>query len=1155
MINSLETYISNLYEIYATGAGVKETSYYGALESLLNEIGKTLKPAVRCVINLKNQGAGIPDGGLFTANQFSKKTAADKTPFEAIFPERGVIEIKSTQEDINKIAKSEQVRKYWERYRQVLVTNYRDFLLLGEDNHGNILELERFSLAENEAEFWRKTINPRKLAQEKGDSFIEYLKRVMLQQASINSPADVAWFLASYARDAKHCLEKQQDLPTLTNIKQALEEALGIKFSGKKGDSFFQSTLIQTLFYGIFSAWVLWHKENPQREDNFNWKEAAYYLHVPMIQSLFYQLSNPSQLRKMGLVEILDWTGSALNRVKREEFFNQFNEGEAVQYFYEPFLEAFDPDLRKELGVWYTPPEIVKYMVARVDTVLKEELNIADGLADSNVYILDPCCGTGAYLVEVLRHIANTLSAEGLGALAMSKVREAAKNRVFGFEILTAPFVISHLQLGLILANLGVPLQEENERVGVYLTNALTGWQPPNEDAKKRIQQLELTFPELNQEREAADEVKQGKPILVILGNPPYNAYAGTSPAEEDGLVEVYKSGLISDWGIKKFNLDDLYVRFFRLAERCISEQTGKGIVCYISNFSYLSDPSFVVMRQRFLQEFDQLYFDCLNGDSRETGKVTPDGKPDPSVFSTQYNKAGIRVGTAISLMVRKDHRDQNPMINFRHFWGVNKNQEVVNSLNHQNFNYCYTVVNPHQDNRFSFRPSDIEDYYLSWLKLTDLCEIEPLQGLDEDRGFELIDIDKDKLIARMKAYFDNHIEWDALKLICKRLTQDGADFNAKETRKKVISQEQFLQEKIIKCDLRQFDKKWCYHTTINPLWKRPRPSLGEQLKLGNSFLISRAGAIGKDEGQPMLFTHNIFLRECVKGKKAVGFPILLYPTSKTNKNPAQFFDTEEFTTNKNIKANLSKKAREYLNQLGINNPDKNKETASLIWYHALAIGYSPLYLTENADGIRQDFPHIPLPNSPGLLLNSAKLGEQIAQLIDTENKNPGNNFPKLKQIGVISHVENKQLNSDAGELAINVGWGHSGKEGVTMPGKGKIVERGYTQEELASFQKNLDITSEQVTQLLGNVTCDVYLNDLAYWKNIPLKVWEYTIGGYQVIKKWLSYREEKLLGRSLTVDEVLEVNSIAKRITAILLLEPTLDENYVITKNNNYSF
>lgn len=170
----------------------------------------------------------------------------------------------------------------------------------------------------------------------------------------------------------------------------------------------------------------------------------------------------------------------------------------------------------------------------------------------------------------------------------------------------------------------------------MYLTNALTGWQPPNEEAKRTIQQLELIFPELNKEREAADEVKQGKPILVILGNPPYNAFAGTSPVEEDGLVEAYQKGLISEWGIKKFNLDDLYVRFFRLAERCISENTGKGVVCYISNFSYLSDPSYVVMRQRFLSEFDQLWFDSLNGDSRETGKLTPEGKPAPSVFSTQ---------------------------------------------------------------------------------------------------------------------------------------------------------------------------------------------------------------------------------------------------------------------------------------------------------------------------------------------------------------------------------------------------------------------------------------------------------------------------------------------------------------------------------------
>jgi predicted helicase len=139
-------------------------------------------------------------------------------------------------------------------------------------------------------------------------------------------------------------------------------------------------------------------------------------------------------------------------------------------------------------------------------------------------------------------------------------------------------------------------------------------------------------------ERDAAEEVKRDKPILVILDNPPYNAFAGVSAAAEKILVEPYKEGLISKWGIKKFNLDDLYVRFFGLAERRIAGETGKDMISYISNFSYLGDPSFVALRQRFLTGFDALWFDCMQGDSRETGKLTPEGKLDPSVFSTEFN-------------------------------------------------------------------------------------------------------------------------------------------------------------------------------------------------------------------------------------------------------------------------------------------------------------------------------------------------------------------------------------------------------------------------------------------------------------------------------------------------------------------------------------
>lgn len=282
-----------------------------------------------------------------------------------------------------------------------------------------------------------------------------------------------------------------------------------------------------------------------------------------MVKALFEKVATPTNLGRLDLVEVLDWAGEVLNRVDRAAFFTQFDEGQAVQYFYEPFLKAFDPKLRKDLGVWYTPPEIVQYMVARVDTALREELGIVDGLADENVYILDPCCGTGAFLVEVLKRIHQTLIEKGDNALVGIDLKEAAKNRVFGFEILTAPFVVAHLQLGLVLQSMGASLQGDRERVGVYLTNALTGWEPPNDVTKQKFQQLTINYPELQAEREAADEIKRGKPILVVLGNPPYNAYAGVSPKEEEGLVEVYKKGLIDQWGIKKFNLDDLYVRFF----------------------------------------------------------------------------------------------------------------------------------------------------------------------------------------------------------------------------------------------------------------------------------------------------------------------------------------------------------------------------------------------------------------------------------------------------------------------------------------------------------------------------------------------------------------------------------------------------------------
>ena len=157
-------------------------------------------------------------------------------------------------------ADGEQVSRYWGKYRQVLVTNYRDFVLVGQDAEGKFAKLESFHLADSEKAFWAAAVHPRSLAKKIEARFEEYLLRVMRHAAQLAAPEDVAWFLASYARDARARIEGVE-LAALATVRTALEEALGLKFEGEKGEHFFRSSLVQTLFYGVFSAWVLWGKQ------------------------------------------------------------------------------------------------------------------------------------------------------------------------------------------------------------------------------------------------------------------------------------------------------------------------------------------------------------------------------------------------------------------------------------------------------------------------------------------------------------------------------------------------------------------------------------------------------------------------------------------------------------------------------------------------------------------------------------------------------------------------------------------------------------------------------------------------------------------------------------------------------------------------------
>lgn len=1126
-MHPFERYIRDLRE--TRYVGVKETSFYPALQTLLNDVGQTLSPKVRCILHPASQGAGIPDGGLYTSDQL-RGVDDSKALSEGRIPARGVVEVKGAAEAIDQTIGSEQVGRYLGRYGQVLVTNLREFALVSQDSNQELVILERYRLAESEQAFWNAVSQPRAFTAQHGERLVEYLRRVMLHGAKLTTPRDVAWLLASYARDALIRLESAE-LDALATIREALEEALGVHFEGEKGDHFFRSTLVQTLFYGIFSAWVIWSGKHPDNSrQDFNWHEAVWSLELPVLSALFQQMAGPNQLRPLGLVEVLDWTATALNRVDREAFFARFVEDHAVQYFYEPFVEAFDPELRRELGIWYTPPEIVSYMVERVDTVLRQELGVANGLADPNVYVLDPATGTGSYLIAVLRRIARTMREQGHDALFSAKLKQAATGRVFGFELLPAPFVVAHLQLGLLLRQLGAPLGQ-SERAGVYLTNSLTGWEPGEGDRSH------FGFPELEQERDAAAQVKRERPILVVIGNPPYGGYAGVAIGEERELTEAYRVAKTTKQPQGQ-GLNDLYVRFFRMAERRIVDQTGEGIVCFISNYSWLDGLSFTAMRERYLEVFDRIWIDCLNGDKYKTGKLTPEGKPDPSVFSTEWNHEGIQVGTAIALLARRDEHHPSTEVRFRNLWGQQKRQELSETADQQS-NGLYQTVVPETKLGLPFAPLAVESNYLSWPSLPDLFPTS-FPGVKTSRDNVLVDIDRDRLVARMEQYFNPAVSDGEIRRVMPSVMERGKRFDAPAIRARLV-QRGFLPDKVIPYCYRPFDVRWLYWEPETELLDRKREDYFPQVFDGNVW-ISGVQQNRKDFAPPIWSSCLCSLHVIERGANM--FPLYFDPPA----NSIATFRRDESGHAPNLRA----PAWRYLDQI-------SAEPAEL-FYHILGTLHSPCYRDENAGALRQDWPRIPLPNSLDLLHDSAELGKQIAKLLDPEQTvsgvTSGSLRPEMRQIGVVTRVGGGNLRQVDGELAVTAGWGHLGQRDVTMPGQGRAIKRAYTEQErmaLAAGAEALGLGCDEVFALLGDDTFDIYLNEVAYWRNVPANVWSYTIGGYQVIKKWLSYREQRILGRDLQPREIELVSGIIRRITAILLLQPALDASYQSVKASPY--
>jgi predicted helicase len=566
----------------------------------------------------------------------------------------GYVEAKDVGVSLDKIEKSEQLRRYLDSLENLLLTDYLEFrwYVRGVQVHSARLGTfdaprERVRVEAGGAEEVEKLI---------GDFLTEIIP-------TVSSPKELAERMARVARLIRdtilRALRTEDAGGSLHDQMKGFREVL----LHDMGEEQFADMYAQTICYGLFAARV-----NHRGTDAFTRRNAAHELPRtnPFLRKLFQHVAGPD-LDEEPHAWAVDGLSELLNRTNVKAILQDFGRAtrreDPVVHFYETFLAAYDPRMREARGVYYTPEPVVSYIVRSVDHILKTNFKLRDGLADSTkikvknpagkgalethkVLILDPATGTGTFLHGVVNHIYESFRANR--GMWSSYVSEHLLPRLFGFELLMAPYAVAHMKLGLQLAETGYEF-ETDERLRVYLTNTL-------EEAHE-VSRMPLFTQWLAEEANEASRIKQDAPVMVVLGNPPYSGHSANTGAWIANLLRGRDTLSNKETG-NYFEVDgkplgernpkwlnDDYVKFIRFAQWRI-EQTGYGVLAFITNHGYLDNPTFRGMRQSLMETFDDIYVLNLHGNSKKKERA-PDGSKDENVFDIQQ-------GVAICLMVKR---------------------------------------------------------------------------------------------------------------------------------------------------------------------------------------------------------------------------------------------------------------------------------------------------------------------------------------------------------------------------------------------------------------------------------------------------------------------------------------------------------------------
>ncbi|MEB2784473.1 type ISP restriction/modification enzyme [Algoriphagus persicinus] len=924
--------------------------------------------------------------------------------------------------------------------------------------------------------------------------------------------AGKARLLANVIQAALESDEINRDNSTLQEQMSAFKEILIHDITPKQ----FSDVYAQTIAYGMFAARLY-----DSSLDTFSRQEAAELIPKsnPFLRKLFQYIAG------YDLDARITWIVDALADIFRaadvQAILKNFGKATKMEdpiiHFYEDFLTQYDPKLRKQRGVWYTPHPVVNFIIRAVDEILITEFGLPMGLADTSktkikipipthdkrfaggmreveqevhrVQFLDPATGTGTFVSEAIQQIYDKM--KGQQGLWNSYVENHLLPRINGFELLMASYAMAHLKLDLLLKQTGYT-GTKNQRFRIYLTNSL-------EEFHKDTGTLFANW--LSAEASEANQIKRDAPVMIVAGNPPYSGESSNKGKWIMDLMEDYKKEPGGKEKLKERNpkwINDDYVKFIRYGQHFI-EKNGSGILAYINPHGFLDNPTFRGMRWNLLKTFDKIYTIDLHGNSNKK-ETTPEGGKDENIFD-------IKQGVSINIFVKTGNKRKEELAKVYHKDLYGKREEKYEFLAESNFLSIDFKQIENKPSFFSFIERDevIGKIYDDGFEISKLFKISTV-GIVTSRDSFVISDKKDELKRNIKDFF----ALDKNELVTKYQLKENSTWKINQVKENA---KEFNSDLINKISYRPLDTKFIYFDS--DFIERSRKEVMSNFLIGDNLGLITARSNKSETCDHFYITKNLMETKCgERTTQSAVFPLYLYPESSSQ---LSLGSAEARTPNLNMEI-----VDQIAKGLGlafvpekrdgfVPRHDETGEFAPIdLLDYIYAVLHSPTYRETYKEFLKIDFPRVPYPSDTDTFWKLVALGGELRQLhlmespilsqFITQYPAAGNN-----EVEKISFVPSSRGRDDRSDLPDNE-------------------------------------TASTATADLA-VTGRVYINTEQYFDSVPEVAWNFYIGGYQPAQKWLKDRK----GRVLDFEDIMHYQRIIKALTETARVMGEIDEIKII--------